>query len=229
VTVPPVPLPEPPEDPTPPATDQVRIRRLPDRGRYDTEAVHAVLDAARVAHVGVVVDGRPVVIPMVFCRDADRLVLHGSVASRLLRSLAAGIEVCVTVTVLDGLVLARSTFHHSVNYRSVVVMGVARPIEGEQARRAALDALVEFLVPGRTSDARPPNPVELKKTLLIEVPIVEASVKVRTGGPVDDADDLALPVWAGIVPLTEVAGRPEPDELVAPDVAVPPYLTAPLP
>jgi nitroimidazol reductase NimA-like FMN-containing flavoprotein (pyridoxamine 5'-phosphate oxidase superfamily) len=188
--------------------------------------VNAVLDAARLAHVGVVVDGRPLVIPMVFCRDGDRLVLHGSVASRLLRTLAGGADVCVTVTLVDGLVLARSAFHHSVNYRSVVVMGVAQRIEGEQARRSALDALVEHLVPGRTADVRSASRVELSQTTLIEVPISEASAKVRTGGPIDDADDLALPVWAGVVPLAEVAGPPVADHLLSADVPVPSYLEA---
>ena len=219
-----MPLPE----ETPPASDQVRIRRLPARGRYDRAAVDAVLDAARVAHVGVVVDGRPVVIPMVFCRDADRLVLHGSVASRLLRSLAAGVEVCVTVTLVDGLVLARSTFHHSVNYRSVVVMGVARPIEDEEARRAALDALVEFLVPGRTADRAAAEPGRAEADPAHRGADRRGVGEGPHGRPGRRPRRSVPPVWAGVVPLTELAGPPEADPLLASDVPVPDTSRRPL-
>lgn len=217
-------LPPAPEPPAEPSSPSVRVRRQPARGRYDTAAVHAVLDAGRVAHVGVVDDGRPVVLPMAYGRRGDRLILHGSRASRVMRAMAAGAEMCITVTVLDGLVLARSAFHHSMNYRAVVVMGRAQAVVGEHEQRAALDALVEHLVPGRTAEARATNDRELRQTLVVEVPLSEASVKARTGGPVDDADDLSMAVWSGVIPLREVAGRPEPDAHTPPGLDLPGYL-----
>jgi len=218
------PLPAPGDRPTSASSERVAVRRRADRGRYDAAAVHAVLDAGRVAHVGFVDGGQPFVLPMAYGRHGDRLILHGSRASRVMRRLASGAAVCVTVTHLDGLVLARSAFHHSLNYRSVMVFGTARPIEDEVEQRSALDALVEHLVPGRTADARSATALELRQTLLAEVAITEASVKVRTGGPIDDPADLDLPVWAGVVPLAEAAGPPEPDPAVPPSVTVPEYL-----
>jgi hypothetical protein len=160
---------------------------------------------------------------MLYARHGDRLLLHGSPASRLLRGGGRGVDLCVTVTLVDGLVLARSAFHHSINYRSVVVMGRADRIGDLAERRAALDALVEAAVPGRTADARPPNESELRATIVLALPLDEASVKVRTGGPVDDDDDMDLPVWAGVVPLSQVAGTPVADPAMPPGLPVPAY------
>ncbi len=204
-----------------PPSERSRVRRLPDRARYEREAVHAVLDAGLVAHVGLVVDGQPFVLPMVHGRDGARLLLHGSVASRLQRRLAEGLPACATVTLVDGLVVARSTFHHSLNYRSVVVLGTARRITDPTEAARALDVITDHVVPGRSAEARSPRPDEVRQTSLLELPIEEASVKVRTGGPVDDEADLDLPVWAGVVPLELAAGpaRPEPD--LAPGVELP--------
>lgn len=200
-----------------PVTDRTRVRRLPKRGAYDTATVHAILDEALLCHVGFVVDGAPVVIPTIHWRDGDTLYFHGSAASRMLRTLRGGVEACVTVTLLDGLVLARSAFHHSMNYRSVVVFGTAREVNGEEKLRA-LDSLVEHVVRGRSKEVRPGNDVELKQTLVLAMPIEEASAKIRTGGPVDDEEDYGLPVWAGVLPLRLTPGEPIPDTGVAGEV-----------
>jgi nitroimidazol reductase NimA-like FMN-containing flavoprotein (pyridoxamine 5'-phosphate oxidase superfamily) len=202
-----------------PRSDASRVRRLPARAAYDDETVHAILDAALVGHVGLVAaDGRPVVIPMLYGREADVLYLHGSVASRLTRSLATGVDACLTVTLLDGLVLARSAFHHSMNYRSVVVLGRATAVDGDD-KRHALRVITEHLAPGRWAEVREPDDVELRKTAVLRLPIEEASAKVRTGGPLDDEADLDLPVWAGVVPLESrfTAAIPSPD--LAPGIA----------
>ncbi|HVG22784.1 MAG TPA: pyridoxamine 5'-phosphate oxidase family protein [Thermoanaerobaculia bacterium] len=202
-------------------TDRTRVRRLAKRASYDRETIHAILDEARVCHVGFVVDGAPVVIPTIHWRVGDTLYVHGSAASRMLRSLRDGVDACVTVTLIDGLVLARSAFHHSMNYRSVVVFGKAREVTGEE-KVSALDGLVEHVVRGRSRDARPPNESELKQTLVLALPLEEASAKIRTGGPVDDEEDYALPVWAGVVPLKLTAGEPVAD--VGVTAEVPEYL-----
>jgi hypothetical protein len=194
--------------PTSPPSARTTVRRLPERASYDRADVHAILDEGLVAHVGLATDDGPVVIPMLYGRDGDRLLLHGSPASRLLRGGAKGTQMCVTVTLVDGLVLARSAFHHSMNYRSVVVLGEATAIGDLAERRAALDVLVEHIVPGRTADARPPSERELRGTLVLALPLEECSVKVRTGDPKDEDDDMDLPVWAGVVPLATVAGAP---------------------
>ena len=191
-----------------PPSARATVRRLPERGRYDRAQAHAILDEGLVAHVGVASDDGPVVIPMLYGRDGDRLLLHGSPASRLLRAGKGGTDMCVAVTLVDGLVLARSAFHHSMNYRSVVVFGRATPVADLAERRAALDRLVEHIVPGRTAEAREPNERELRGTLVLSLPLDECSVKVRTGGPVDEDEDMDLPVWAGVVPLATVAGAP---------------------
>lgn len=201
------------------------MRRRPERGSYDAEQAHAILDEGFVAHVGLAGEQGPVVIPMLYARDGDRLLLHGSPASRLLRSAASGVDVCVTVTLVDGLVLARSAFHHSANYRSVVVFGRATRVQDLDERRAALDVLVEGVVPGRTTEARPPNDKELRGTLVLALPLDELSVKVRTGGPVDEPEDDDLDVWAGVLPLPVVAGPPVPDEAQPADRPVPGYVT----
>jgi hypothetical protein len=207
-----------------PVTDRTRVRRLPKRGAYDLATIHAILDEALLCHVGFVVEGSPVVIPTIHWRAGNTLYFHGSAASRMLRSLRDGVDACATVTLLDGLVLARSAFHHSMNYRSVVVFGKARAITEEGEKRSALDALVEHVVRGRSKDVRPANEIELKQTLVLALPIEEASAKVRTGGPVDDDEDYTLPVWAGVLPLTLTPGLPIPDTGVTREV--PEYVTS---
>ncbi len=211
-------------DPRYEPNDRSQVRRLPERGRYDAATVHAILDEGLVAHVGISVDGRPVVLPMAYGRDGERLLLHGSVASRLQRHLAGEVDVCVTVTLLDGLVLARSSFHHSMDYRSVVVQGTARRL-GQDEAGPALDCIVDHLLPGRAREARPPNDAELRKTAVLAVPLAEASAKVRTGGPVDEAEDLGLDVWAGVLPLALVPGDPRPEPDLRPGVERPPSLS----
>jgi uncharacterized protein len=199
------------------------VRRLPERAVYDRSAVDAVLDEGFLAHVGLATDDGPVVIPMLYARDGSRVLVHGSPASRLLRGAARGLDMCLTVTLIDGLVLARSAFHHSVNYRSVVVMGRATRIDDLVERQAALDVLVEAIVPGRTADARPPTARELRGTTVLALPLDEASVKVRTGDPKDEDDDMDLPVWAGVIPLALVPGAPVPDGELRSDISVPAY------
>ena len=183
-----------------PTTARTRVKRLPKRASYDRQTIHAILDEALICHVGFVADGTPVVIPTIHWRQGETLYFHGSAASRMLRSLREGVEACVTVTLLDGLVLARSAFHHSMNYRSVVVFGRAREVTGEEKVRA-LDDLVDHIVAGRAAEVRGPNESELRQTLVLALPLDEASAKIRTGGPIDDEEDLALPVWAGVVPM----------------------------
>jgi nitroimidazol reductase NimA-like FMN-containing flavoprotein (pyridoxamine 5'-phosphate oxidase superfamily) len=204
-------------------SERTRVRRQPDRGSYDPGPAYAILDEGFIAHVGVATERGPVVIPMLYARDGDRLLLHGSPASRLMRTAASGVDVCVTVTLVDGLVLARSAFHHSVNYRSVVVFGRATRIDDPAERSAALDVLVEALVPGRTADARPPNDKELRGTVVLALPLDELSVKARTGGPLDEPEDYDLDVWAGVLPLALEAGTPQPDEAQPPDRPTPTY------
>jgi nitroimidazol reductase NimA-like FMN-containing flavoprotein (pyridoxamine 5'-phosphate oxidase superfamily) len=204
-------------------TDRTKVRRLGDRGRYDRETIHAILDEALVCHVGFVVNGAPVVIPTIHWREGDWLYFHGSAASRMLRSLRDGVEACVTVTLIDGLVLARSAFHHSMNYRSVVAFGKARVVEGEEKLRA-LDALVDHVVRGRSKEMRPHKEIELKQTLVLALPLEEASAKIRTGGPVDDEEDYALPIWAGVVPLKLTPDEPIADRDVT--VEAPEYARA---
>jgi len=194
---------------------------LPARGSHDRQIVDAILDAAFVAHVGFVVDGQPFVIPTLFGRAGDKLYLHGSAASRMLRTLEAGVPVCLTVTLVDGLVLARSAFHHSMNYRSVVIFGTARKIDDPEQKNEALRVISEHLIAGRWEQVRPPSSQELKATSVLEVMIEEASAKTRTGGPVDDEEDYALPVWAGVLPLKLMAGEPEPDARLAEGIELP--------
>ena len=177
-------------------TKRSRVRRIPKRGSHDRIVIDAILDEGIVAHVGIVQDGTPFVIPMGYARDGDRLLLHGSTASRLMRRLATGVEVSVAVTLLDALVLARSAFHHSMNYRSVVLIGRGLEITEEMEKRRCLDVLLDRLVPGRLGDARPANALELKATRVVALPIEEATAKTRSGPPIDDRADLALPFWA---------------------------------
>ena len=183
-----------------------KVRRLAERGRYDRATIEAILDEGFVCHVGYAADAGPVVIPTAYARIGDRLYLHGAPANATLRHASSGVPVCVTVTLVDGLVLARSAFHHSINYRSVVVHGTGTEVTDEEEKRAALAAVVEHIVPGRGADARPPTSSELRATRVVRVPLDEASAKVRTGGPKDDPEDLDLPVWAGQVPLPDGPG-----------------------
>jgi uncharacterized protein len=193
-------------------TDRTTVKRLASRGVYDREAVYAILDEAFICHAGFVVDGAPVVIPTIHWRQGDTLYMHGSAASRMLRSLRDGVEVCVTVTLVDALVIARSAFHHSMNYRSAMIFGTAREVTDREEKLVALDALVDHVLPGRAAEARPANEKELRQTLVLSLPITEASAKVRTGGPVDDEEDHALPIWAGVVPIALTFGKPVADE-----------------
>ena len=201
---------------------RTRVRRVPARADYDRATIDAILDEALVAHLGFAVDGQPYVIPTLHARAGDVVYVHGSAASRLVRTLtdpAHPTPACLTVTLLDGLVLARSAFHHSMNYRSVVVLGQARLVEGDAERRAALRAFTERLVPGRWDEVRPPNRQELKATQVLALTLDEASAKLRRGGPVDDEDDHALDVWAGVLPLALERGAPEPDARLRPGIA----------
>lgn len=201
-------------------TERNRVRRLPARGSHERDTVRAILDAALVCHLGFVVDGQPFVIPTLHARIGDEVLVHGSSKSRTLEALAGGVDVCLTVTLIDGLVLARSAFHHSVNYRSVTAFGRARLLAGDGEKIAALRAFTERLYPGRWDEVRPPNPAELKATHVLALPLDEAVAKVRAGGPIDDADDMALPVWAGVVPLALAGGEPVADPQLAPGLAL---------
>ena len=199
--------------------------RLPKRGDYSPETIHGILDAGFLCHIGFVVNGQPFVIPTGYGRSGDTLYFHGSAASRMLQTLAAGVEVCVTVTLLDGLVLARSAFHHSMNYRSVVLFGTATLVESPEEKTEALRVISEQIVPGRWKDVRWPTEQELKATKVLALTISEASAKVRTGPPLDDEEDYALPVWAGVLPLSVRAEAPLPDPRLPSEVtAVPKYL-----
>jgi uncharacterized protein len=192
-------------------TDRTRLRRKPARGSHDRAVVEAILDEALVCHVSFVVDGEPFVIPTTFVRVGDRIVVHGAVASRMLKTIAAGVEVCVAVTLLDGLVLAKTAFHHSVNYRSVVIFGTALPIDDPHEKRRALMALIEKVQPGRGDDCRPPNDKELAATSVLSLPIDECSAKIRSGPPLpEEGADQALPFWSGVIPLRTVRGEAEP-------------------
>lgn len=198
------------------------MKRAAERARYERAFVDAILDEGLVAHVGIADDeGQPFVLPMVYARDGERLILHGSVASRVGRRLDAGVKVCVTVTLLDGIVLARSAFHHSLNYRSVVVLGVARKITDEAERLRAFNRLVDHVAPGRAAEVREPNDPESRQTILLEMPIIEASAKARTGPPVEDPLDLLDPTWGGVIPVSLRFGAPEADEYTPAGAATP--------
>jgi nitroimidazol reductase NimA-like FMN-containing flavoprotein (pyridoxamine 5'-phosphate oxidase superfamily) len=201
-------------------TDRTKVRRLADRGRYDWRTIHSILDEGMVCHLGFAVDGRPWVMPTTYARIDDRVYVHGATANFALKSLASGVDACVTVTLLDGLVLARSAFHHSMNYRSVMLFGRAERVDDEQEKLESMVAIVEHLVPGRRHDTRLPSPEELRKTLVVRLALDECSAKVRTGGPLDDDEDMDLGFWAGVLPLTTVPGEPVPDV----NLPVPDYL-----
>ncbi|MFG3107685.1 pyridoxamine 5'-phosphate oxidase family protein [Streptomyces tendae] len=212
-----------------PPTDRTVPTRSPDRASYDKELVHAILDEGYVCHLGFVRDGAPVVLPTLYGRVGERLYVHGSTGSRPLRMTGAadpGLPVCLTVTHVDALVLARSAFHHSINYRSVVVHGTAYEVTDPEERRTALDALVDHVVPGRSRDSRPASKKELAATAVIRLDLDEVSAKLRTGGVNDEPEDLALPHWAGLVPLRKGYGAPVADPALLPGTALPDYLSA---
>jgi uncharacterized protein len=205
-------------------TERTQLRRLPNRGSHDLETVCKILDAGFLAHVGFNMNGQPFVIPTLYGREGEALYLHGSAASRMLRELDSGIPACVNVTLVDGLVLARSAFHHSMNYRSVVAFGTARKINDPEQKTEALRVISEHLIRGRWDDVRVPSETELKATSVLEFTMEEASAKVRTGPPLDDEEDYALPMWAGVLPLTVTPGIPIPDSRLAQGAAVPGYV-----
>jgi nitroimidazol reductase NimA-like FMN-containing flavoprotein (pyridoxamine 5'-phosphate oxidase superfamily) len=204
-----------------PSTARHHVKRIRQRARYERAAIHAILDAAQVAHVGFCLDGQPFVIPMLYARDGDNLLLHGSIASRLLQGLDEGMAACISVTLQDGLVLARSHFHHSRNYRSVVAFGRARAVTDAAEKTAALAHLVDVLIPGRAAESRPPDRNELAATRLLRFVIEDASAKIREGGPKDDPADLGLPVWAGVVPQRLVQDAPQPADDVPAGMPLP--------
>ena len=203
---------------------RTRVVREPQRAVYDREAVYRILDEAFICHVGFVADGQPFVIPTSHGRLGDTLYIHGSAASRMLRNLDQGTPVCVTVTLLDGLVLARSIFNHSMNYRSVVALGKATPVDAPQEKREALHGFTEKILRGRWNEARQPSDQELKATSILRLPLSEVSAKVRTGPPIDDEADYALPVWAGVIPVHVAFESPIRDERCDRAIALPPYL-----
>lgn len=205
-------------------TAKTRINRLPKRGRYGRETIYQILDEALICHVGFIQDGQPFVIPINFARVDDTIILHGAKASRLLKHIEAGNPICVEVTIVDGLVLARSVFNHSVNYRSVVLFGTGQLIDEEQEKLAALKAVTEHLIPGRWQEARLPNQKELNATRVVSIKIEEASAKVRLGPPIDDEEDYMLPVWAGVLPLQETTLLPIHDELQSQEIGLPEYI-----
>jgi nitroimidazol reductase NimA-like FMN-containing flavoprotein (pyridoxamine 5'-phosphate oxidase superfamily) len=207
-------------------TRATRLRRLPERGRYDRDTVHAILDEGFICHVAFTVDGRPTAVPTGYARVGDTLYLHGSSGSRL--GLVPGMDVCVTVTLVDGLVLAKSSFHHSFNYRSVMALGRTRLVDDPEEKAAALDAVVEHIVPGRTAAVRGGDRKELAATVVLAVELDEVSAKVRTGGPIEDDDDVELPIWNGVLPLRLVPGAPvsaPPETATAPRLPVPAHVT----
>lgn len=205
-------------------TERTTLKRLPKRGSYERETVYQILDEGFVCHVGFVVDDRPFVIPTGYGRAGDNLYIHGSMASRMLKHLREGVDVCVTVTLLDGLVLARSSFHHSMNYRSVVIFGRARVVENDDEKMEALRVFSDHVMRERWEEARLPNQQELRATMVLSLPLTEASAKIRTGPPLDDEEDYALEVWAGVLPLKMVAGEAVPDPRLKDKAEVPRYV-----
>ncbi len=205
-------------------TDRTALRRHPERGCYDRETVASILDEALICHLGFVSDGQPYVIPTIHARCGDQLYLHGSAASRMLGTIRQGLPVCVTVTLLDGLVLARSAFRHSMNYRSVVVLGTATEVTSPGEKKAALEAIVEHVAPGRMAQARPPNEAELSSTMVLSIPLREVSAKIRTGPPLDAETDYSWPCWAGEIPLRLTALPPVGDPRLGPDIELPQWV-----
>jgi nitroimidazol reductase NimA-like FMN-containing flavoprotein (pyridoxamine 5'-phosphate oxidase superfamily) len=206
-----------------PPTERTRVVRESNRGAYDRGSIYAILDEGYVCHVGFSVDGQPYVIPTLFARIGDAIYFHGSAASRMLRTVSGGISVCITVTLTDGFVLARSVFNHSMNYRSAVALGNATLVEAPEEKLEALHAFTEKILPGRWADARQPNEKELKATSILRLPLTEVSAKIRVGPPEDDAPDYELPIWAGVIPLHLTPGAPIRDERCDPSIPTPAY------
>ncbi len=206
-------------------TPRTTLKRAPTRGSHEIDTLHRILDLAPIVHVGINVHAQPAIIPTFHLRIGDALYFHGSTANRMFRVLASGEPACVTASLIDGLVLARSAFHHSMNYRSVVIYGTAETVNDATEKAKILTGLIEKLVPGRSKDARAPNETELKRTLLIRFPIVEASAKIRSGGPIDDEEDYESDIWAGVVPLKTVALSPIRDDLLPDSIPQPEYLS----
>jgi len=204
-----------------PPTPRTTVRRLPKRGVYDKAEVYAILDEGFICHVGFAIDGQPYVIPTGYARSGGQIFLHGSAASRMLRSLGDGLDVCVTVTLVDGFVLSRSAFHHSINYRSVVMLGHARVVADPAEKMVALRCFTDHILPGRWDEVRPPSEQELKSTMVLALPLEEVSAKVRKGPPVEDEGDITRPAWAGVVPLHAKLGEPIPMDDLPP--GVPPF------
>jgi len=222
-------MPAPPDPPGPDVltpTDRTTLRRKKERGSYDRDLVNAILDEGLLCHVGFSVDGSTFVLPMAYARIGDALYLHGAAGNRMLRHMAQGAEACVTVTLVDGVVLARSAFHHSMNYRSVVLLGTTERVVDDDEKQRASMALLEHIVPGRSSGARPPSADELRAVLMVRMTIAEGSAKVRTGGPIDEPEDLEEPYWAGHIPLSIVAGDAVADGGLPPGVEEPEYVRA---
>ena len=206
-------------------TTRTTVKRLPKRADYNSETINEILDEGFVCHVGFVIDGQPFVIPTGYARVDNHIYIHGSAASRMLRSLSTGIDVCLTVTIVDGIVLARSAFHHSMNYRSVVVFGKANPVEEPAEKMEALFALSEHIIPHRWKDVREPNEQEMKATLVLRLPLEEASAKIRTGPPLDDEADYEIPVWSGVLPLHLNPTAPVADDHTRANTEIPDYVT----
>lgn len=205
-------------------TQRTKLKRLPKRGSFDRETVYKILDEAFICHIGFSVDGQTFVIPTAYGRKGDTLYVHGSAASRMMREMSKGIDVCITVTLVDGLVLARSAFHHSINYRSVVIFGKAEIVESEAEKNDALFAFTEHLIPNRWAEIREPNAKELKGTTVLKLEINEASAKMRTGNPIDDEEDMNLDVWVGVLPLQTIVGKAINDDLLKENIEVPEYV-----
>jgi len=206
---------------------RVQVKRAAERGNYDRATIEAILDEALICHVGIVTDeGHPVVIPVIHARDGNTLYMHGSPASRLLRTMKPGAEICLTATLLDGIVVARSAFHHSMNYRSVVVIGTARIVDDPAEKLAALELVTDHVIPGRWAECRPVTEKEIKGTLVAALSLGEASAKIRSGGPVDDDADYELPIWAGVIPLALQASDPVPDGRLVDGVPLPDHVAA---
>ena len=205
-------------------TERTKVRRKPERGSYDRELMYSILDEAFVCHIAFIADGQPFIVPTNYVRVGDKLFLHGSTASRLMKTLASGAPFCLSVTLLDGIVCAPSATGHSVNYRSVVVMGQAEPVEGDAAKLAAMRAFVEYVIRGRWSTVRPPTEQELKGTMVVSVPLLEISAKVRTGFAVNDDEDYATPAWTGVIPMKWSSLPPEPDPRGNSSIAPPPNI-----
>lgn len=210
-----------------PSSERTRVRREPKRGVYDRATINAILDEGLVCHLGFVHDGQPYVIPTLYARLGDELYVHGSSASRMQRTLDGGVDACLTVTLVDGIVLARSIFNHSINYRSVVVLGRATAVVDADEKLRALETFSARLIPGRWAEVRPPTATELKATSILRMPLEEASAKIRTGPPQDDEDDYAVPVWAGVIPLALATGEPQPDPRLLPGFTPPAWAPTP--